>query len=302
LTNGTTYYYKVNYNVNGAGASLYSGPVSATPAAPLATIEVTPASASIQTGQTQQFTAVGKDAAGNALVPQPTFDWSVAGGGSIDSSGLFSATTAGGPFTVTAASGSASGTASVTVADSVPGAPSNLAATWATMLNGWFKLTWTDNATNETGFTIQSYNGSAWSTYATVAADATTYTRTGLNMPSGPYTLRVVANGSAGNSSPSNQVTFSIPAAPAGPSGLTAVPGNTQVVVSWTEVPGASNYNVQRATASAGPYTVIKYNNLGTSYTSTGLANGTTYYYKVNYNVNGVGASLYSGPVAAMPN
>src|SRR5260370_36147573 len=48
--------------------------------------------------------------------PQPTFTWSVSGGGTIDSSGLFTAgATAGGPFTVTAASGSVSGTASVTV-------------------------------------------------------------------------------------------------------------------------------------------------------------------------------------------
>ena len=44
----------------------------------------------------------------------------MSGGGSIDSTGLFTAgATAGGPFTVTAASGSVSGTASVTVT-SVP--------------------------------------------------------------------------------------------------------------------------------------------------------------------------------------
>lgn len=64
---------------------------------------------------------------------------------------------------------------------------------------------------------------------------------------------------------------------------------------------GASNYNIQRATASEGPYLVIKYNNTGTTYTNTGLANGTTSYYKVNYNT-GAGASLYSGPVSATPN
>jgi hypothetical protein len=170
------------------------------------------------------------------------------------------------------------------------------------MLNGWLKLTWTDNSANETGFTIQSYNGSTWSTYGTVAANVTTYTRTGLTMPSGPYTLRVIATGSAGNSAPSSQVTLSIPAPPAGPAGLTATPGTGQVVLSWNAVAGASNYNISRATASAGPYSVVKYNNAGTTYTNTGLTAGTTYYYKVCYNVTNTGSSSYSAAVSATPN
>ncbi|MDF3057489.1 MAG: hypothetical protein K0R17_1704 [Rariglobus sp.] len=184
----------------------------------------------------------------------------------------------------------------------LPAAPSNVTPTWATMLNGWLKLTWTDNSANETGFTIQSYNGSTWSTYGTVAANVTTYTRTGLTMPSGPYTLRVIATGSAGNSVPSSQVTLSIPAPPAGPAGLTATPGTGQVVLSWNAVAGASNYNISRATASAGPYSVVKYNNAGTTYTNTGLTAGTTYYYKVCYNVTNTGSSSYSAAVSATPN
>jgi predicted phage tail protein len=170
------------------------------------------------------------------------------------------------------------------------------------MLNGWFKLTWTDNSNNETGFTVQSYNGSTWSTYSTVGANVVTYTRTGLSMPSGPYTMRVVATNASGTSAPSNQVTFSIPAPPPGPTGLTATPGTAQVALSWTAVSGANNYNIQRATASAGPYSVIKYNNGTTSYTDTTAVSGTTYYYEVNYNVNGVGGSLYCSPVSATPN
>ena len=82
----------------------------------LTTITVSPASASVQTGGTQQFTATAKDQYGQPLSPQPTFTWTVSGGGSISSSGLFTAgPTAGGPFTVTASSGGVSGTASVTV-------------------------------------------------------------------------------------------------------------------------------------------------------------------------------------------
>lgn len=82
----------------------------------LTTITVSPASASVQTGGTQQFSATGLDQFGNALNPQPAFTWSVSGGGTIGASGLFTAgSIAGGPYTVTAASGSVSGSVSVTV-------------------------------------------------------------------------------------------------------------------------------------------------------------------------------------------
>ena len=82
----------------------------------LTSISVSPASASVVTNSTQQFTATAKDQFGNSLVPQPAFTWTVSGGGTIASSGLFTAgSTAGGPYTVMASSGSVSGTASVTV-------------------------------------------------------------------------------------------------------------------------------------------------------------------------------------------
>ena len=86
----------------------------------LTTITVSPASASVQTGGTQQFTATGYDQFGHPLSPQPTFTWAVSGGGTISSSGLFTAgSSAGGPFTVSASSSNVRGTASVTVT-SVP--------------------------------------------------------------------------------------------------------------------------------------------------------------------------------------
>ncbi len=83
----------------------------------LTTITVSPASASVPTGGTQPFSATGLDQFGQPLSPQPTFTWSVSGGGTINATtGLFTAgSTAGGPFTATATSGSVTGTASVTV-------------------------------------------------------------------------------------------------------------------------------------------------------------------------------------------
>ena len=99
-----------------------SGTASVTVTAPpvLTKITVSPLSASVQTGGTQQFTATGLDQFGKPLSPQPSFTWAVSAGGTIDTSGLFTAgATAGGPFTVTASSGGVSGTASVTLT-SVP--------------------------------------------------------------------------------------------------------------------------------------------------------------------------------------
>jgi hypothetical protein len=82
----------------------------------LTSISVLPASANVVTNSTQQFTATARDQFGNLLSPQPSFGWSVSGGGTINSTGLFTAGgTAGGPYTVTASSGGVSGTASVTV-------------------------------------------------------------------------------------------------------------------------------------------------------------------------------------------
>jgi hypothetical protein len=82
----------------------------------LSSIALSPASIAVNGNATQQFSAIAKDQYGNAIYPQPAFAWSVgAGGGSINSTGLYTAANSAGTFTITALSGSISGTASVTV-------------------------------------------------------------------------------------------------------------------------------------------------------------------------------------------
>ena len=70
-------------------------------------------------------------------------------------------------------------------------------------------------------------------------------------------------------------------AAPGAPGALSATPGSGQISLTWTAASGATGHHVHRGTASGGPYTTIQSNLPGTSYTDTGLANGTTYYYVV---------------------
>ena len=86
-------------------------------AGPLATITVSPNPSTMTTGGTQQFTATGADANGNAVAITPT--WAVVnGGGTIDATtGAFTGGAVAGTYsnTVKATSGAISGTATVNI-------------------------------------------------------------------------------------------------------------------------------------------------------------------------------------------
>ena len=83
------------------------------------------------------------------------------------------------------------------------------------------------------------------------------------------------------------------------PTNLTAVAANTQVVLNWNAPPGATSYNVKSASVSGGTYSTLA-NVTGTSYTNTGLLNGTTYYYAVTA-LNSFSESPNSASVSATP-
>jgi len=84
-----------------------------------------------------------------------------------------------------------------------PAAPSNLAAT--ALSSSSIKLTWTDNSNNETQFKIERKTGAGgtYSQIATVGANVTTYTNTGLSA-STTYYYQVRANNASGDSAYSN--------------------------------------------------------------------------------------------------
>lgn len=85
------------------------------------TVQVTPGSATLLPGASRQFSAVVLDQYGQPVSSQPAVTWSVAGGGSIGFSGLFTAgPSEGGPYPVTASAGGLTGNASVTVFDNPP--------------------------------------------------------------------------------------------------------------------------------------------------------------------------------------
>jgi hypothetical protein len=109
--------YMFQVTVTDAGGLTAASTATVTVNQTLTSIALAPTSATVNPSATQQFTATGRDQFATALATQPTFTWSVSGGGTISSNGLFTAgTTAGGLYTITAQSSGVSGTASVTVA------------------------------------------------------------------------------------------------------------------------------------------------------------------------------------------
>ena len=98
-------------------------------------------------------------------------------------------------------------------ATTVPAAPGNLQA--SLVGTDGVALTWTDNATDEVGYRLQSsVDGATWFEIAALAANATGFTDTGLT-PGQTYSYRVLAFNSIGNSDVSNlaSATISLPVA-----------------------------------------------------------------------------------------
>ena len=109
------------------------------------------------------------------------------------------------------------------------------------------------------------------------------------------------ASGMATSNVGSATYTITIATVPTPPANLTAIAGNGQATLSWTSSSGATSYNVYRGASSGGEASTPVATGVTTStYTNSGLTNGTTYYYKVAA-VNNVGTSAMSNEASATP-
>ncbi|RKP53164.1 glycoside hydrolase [Cohnella endophytica] len=184
------------------------------------------------------------------------------------------------------------------VAPQPPAAPTGLTAKAG---NAQATLSWTASS-GATSYTVKraTTSGGPYTAVAT-GVTSTTYANTGLTNGTTYYYVVSAVNG-VGESANSSQVsvTPTAPQLPAAPTGLIAAAGNAQATLSWTASSGATSYTVKRAATSGGPYTAVATGVTTTSYTNTGLTNGTTYYYVVSA-VNAVGESANSAQVSAAP-
>ncbi len=126
-----------------------------------------------------------------------------------------------------------------------PAAPSNLTATAVSQTR--IDLAWQDNAGNESGFRIERWNGSAFLPIATVGANTTSFSNTGL-APATTYTYRVLTFNAGGDSAWSNVAFATTPQVPpAAPTNLTATAlSSSEVRLNWNEVSGEQGYRIER--------------------------------------------------------
>ncbi|MGO8670174.1 MAG: glycosyl hydrolase, partial [Capsulimonadaceae bacterium] len=311
LTNGTTYFYKVAA-INEVGTSPLSNEVSSTPST-TASIPQAPSNLTATPGNTLNLLAwsfVGGAAtynvyrstasSGEGTTPLAT---GLIGEGYIDS-GLTNGTTyyyrvAAVNSAGTSAQSSQASAAPTVGTVTIPLTPTGLAATAgsAQVALGWGAST---GATSYNLYRSTASGGEGATAYKTGIASPS-YTDTGLTNGT-TYFYKVAAVNTAGTSGQSTEVSATPTAGvPPAPTGLGATPGNAQVALSWTASTGATSYNVYRGTASGGESAASVATGITTtSYTNTGLTNGTPYYYKVAA-LDASGTSAQSNEASATP-
>jgi galactose oxidase-like protein/glyoxal oxidase-like protein/fibronectin type III domain protein len=135
----------------------------------------------------------------------------------------------------------------------VPPAPTNLNASAAS--SSRIDLTWTDNASTETGFRVErSPDGSSFTEIAIVGANVTTYADNGLSA-STQYWYRVRAYNGAGLSDYSNSPSATTQAAPppppqppSAPAGLTATRQSGGFKLAWSDTSNnETGFAIQRS-------------------------------------------------------
>ena len=173
--------------------------------------------------------------------------------------------------------------ASATVPYATPAAPTNLTAT---ALPTSVSLSWTNNATNATAYSVERSSGSTgvWTVIAgNLAATATSYIDS--NVTSGTtYSYRVEAIAGTVASLYSNTASATISnAIPVAPTSLTATMSQTSVSLTWTNnATNATAYSIERFSGGTGLWAVVaSVPGTAISYLDSSVVAGTFYTYRI---------------------
>lgn len=191
------------------------------------------------------------------------------------------------------------------VPDIPPAAPKNLVALSG---NGEVTLTWSPNIEGDFHgyYLYQSTSPNPMTlTDSVLNIGDTTKTISGLTNGT-TYYFRLTARDTAGHESAYSNEVASTPGdvtAPAAPQLLTAVSNNGQVTLTWKQNPEPDILRY-RVYSSASPNASVQVDSTAasdTTFTVTGLTNGTTYYFRVSALDNALNLSAYSNELSATP-
>ena len=174
-------------------------------------------------------------------------------------------------------SNSASGT---TVGPLVP--PSNLNG--VAYSTSRIDLAWTDNSSNEDGFKVErSADGTNFTQVSTTAANSTSYSDTGLSTSTTYYYQVRAASALNGDSAFSNVASATTAGMLAAPGNLTvATASPSRLILSWVDnSTGEDGFKIEQSGDGVNFIEITTVGTDVTSYANTGLADSTSYYYRV---------------------
>lgn len=265
----------VNLSVplSGVGASGTSGGSVA--------VSVSPATATVHTGGTQQFAATVTGTTNTAV------NWSVAnGGGTISTTGLYTAPATAGTASVMAtsvASPSSSGLANVTINTpstvSVSASPTSIA--FGSVLVG---------SSASKAVTLTN-TGTSSATISSASATGSGFTVSGLQFPltlaagaSAAATVTFAPSGSGTNTGTASWVSNATNSpTTVALSGSGTSPTQHSVTLNWqASASTVSGYHIYRSATTGGPYSILNSTlDSNLSYNDSTVQSGTTYYYVV---------------------
>jgi len=186
----------------------------------------------------------------------------------------------------------------------LPAAPSGVSAT--PEFSGFrIRITWIDNATNETGFRVErsATSAGAWTSIGNTGPGVTSFQYSQVPEGDQPACYRVFALNSFGPSEPSNVDCATVPIAPTDLIATALADGS--VNLTWADISAVEDgYEVQRASEGAGGMSVIATLPANTTaYRDAGVADG-AYGYAVRATKDGgtsAGSNFVQVVVATRP-